>query len=241
MSETNSAARPFCPRLAKLYHPFEEYSWPLVRFAAGLFLIPHGAQKLFGWFGGRGLDPTIAGFAKLGFEPGRLTSPRVGGVGLGRSAVMGAVTLVALWPVMQGASFVLGALARAIQQEPVARIAHDTLRQLVESPADAWLVVMALVVVFAAPVLEEVMYRGILQRTIIGLDLGRWTAILITSGVFVSMHVGVARWHALPALFVLSLGFGWVYERTGRLAAPIAMHVLFNALNLGLAWWTVAD
>ncbi len=162
-------------------------------------------------------------------------------VGLGTSAVMGAVTLVALWPVVAGASLVAGALARAVQQEPVDPIAHDTLQQLVESPVDAWLVVMAMLVVLAAPVLEEVMYRGILQRTIIGLDLGRWTAILITSGVFVSMHVGVARWHALPALFVLSLGFGWVYERTGRLAAPIAMHVLFNALNLALAWWTVAE
>ena len=110
-----------------------------------------------------------------------------------------------------------------------------------ESPADVWLVVMSLLVVFVAPVLEEVMYRGILQRTIIGLNCGRWPAILLTSGVFVCMHVTVARWHALPALFVLSLGFGWVYERTGRLAAPIVMHVLFNALNLGLAWWTVAD
>ncbi len=80
MSETNSTARPFCPRIAKLYRPFEEYSWPLVRFAAGLFLIPHGAQKLFGWFGGRGLDATIAGFARMGFEPGWLVGPLVGGV-----------------------------------------------------------------------------------------------------------------------------------------------------------------
>ncbi len=154
---------------------------------------------------------------------------------------MGAVTLIALWPVMQGVSFVFGALARVIQQEPVDRIAHDTLQQLAESPADVWLVVMALLVTLAAPVLEEVMYRGILQRMIVGLDLSRWTAILITSGVFVAMHTGVAQWHALPALFVLSVGFGWVYERTGRLTAPIVMHVLFNAVNLGLAWWTVAD
>ena len=156
-------------------------------------------------------------------------------------AVTGAVTLLAIWPVMSGASFVFGALARVIQQEPVDPIAHDTLRQLVESPADLWLAVMVLLVGLVAPVLEEVMYRGILQRTIKSLGLGGWTAIFITSGVFVAMHWSVARWHALPALFILSLGFGWVYERTGRLAAPIVMHVLFNALNLGLAWWTVAD
>lgn len=79
MTEKNSGARPFCPRLARLYGPFEHFSWPLVRFATGLFLVPHGAQKLFGWFGGGGLDATIAGFAKMGFEPGWLTAPLVAG------------------------------------------------------------------------------------------------------------------------------------------------------------------
>jgi putative oxidoreductase len=40
---------------------------PLVRIAAGLLLVPHGAQKLFGWFGGYGLEATGQFFAtKLG-------------------------------------------------------------------------------------------------------------------------------------------------------------------------------
>ena len=82
------------------------------------------------------------------------------------------------------------------------------------------------------------MYRGILQRTLLKLDLGPWTAIFITATVFVTMHAGVVPPHALPPLFVLAVGFGWVYERTGRLTAPIVMHVLFNAVNLGLAWRT---
>ena len=35
--------------------------------AAGLLLVPHGAQKLFGWFGGYGIDATGQFFAaKLG-------------------------------------------------------------------------------------------------------------------------------------------------------------------------------
>ncbi len=42
----------------------------LVRVVAGLFLMPHGAQKLFGWFGAPGLAG-VAGFfgGKLGLEP----------------------------------------------------------------------------------------------------------------------------------------------------------------------------
>ena len=80
MSETNSRMQPYCSRLVRLYRPFEHLSWPVVRVAAGLFMVPHGAQKLFGWFGGGGLDATIAGFDKMGFEPGWLMGPLVAGV-----------------------------------------------------------------------------------------------------------------------------------------------------------------
>ncbi len=159
----------------------------------------------------------------------------------GTAALRGLLAMVVVWPIVAGTSLVSSYVAQVIKGEPVDVIAHDTLAQMAESPAGPWLAIMAIQVVFVAPLLEEVLYRGILQRTLTSLDLGRWTGIIITSVVFVMMHVGAARWHALPALFVLSLGFGWVYERTGRLAAPIAMHVLFNALNLALAWLAVVE
>ncbi len=154
------------------------------------------------------------------------------------AAVTGLLTMVVVWPIVACTSMVTSYVARVIQGEPVDVIAHDTLAQLAESPVGPWLVVMLIQVVLVAPLLEEVLYRGILQRTLKSLDLGGWTGIVITSVVFVAMHRGVAQWHALPALFVLSLGFGWVYERTGRLAAPIAMHIMFNALNVALALLT---
>ncbi|MCO6440614.1 MAG: DoxX family protein [Nitrococcus mobilis] len=48
-------------------------AYPLVRVTAGLMLMPHGAQKLFGWFGGYGLTATGEHFAaNLGLEPGLL-------------------------------------------------------------------------------------------------------------------------------------------------------------------------
>jgi putative oxidoreductase len=43
----------------------------LLRLAVGLTLAAHGAQKLFGWFGGPGLDGTGQFFVMLGFPPGR--------------------------------------------------------------------------------------------------------------------------------------------------------------------------
>jgi putative oxidoreductase len=44
----------------------------LIRVGFGVLLAGHGAQKLFGWFGGYGLNGTGAFFDQLGFRPGRL-------------------------------------------------------------------------------------------------------------------------------------------------------------------------
>jgi putative oxidoreductase len=43
----------------------------LLRLTAGLTLAAHGAQKLFGWFGGPGLEATGQLFETMGFLPGR--------------------------------------------------------------------------------------------------------------------------------------------------------------------------
>ncbi len=42
----------------------------IVRLLVGLGFAGHGAQKLFGWFGGYGLKATGGFFASLGFRPG---------------------------------------------------------------------------------------------------------------------------------------------------------------------------
>ena len=45
----------------------------VARLYFGLGLFGHGAQKLFGWYGGHGLDGTSSFFeSQLGFRPGRL-------------------------------------------------------------------------------------------------------------------------------------------------------------------------
>ncbi len=54
----------------------------LLRVAVGLLLIGHGTQKLFGWFGGYGLDGTGGFFHSVGFRPGR---PMAALAGLGEA------------------------------------------------------------------------------------------------------------------------------------------------------------
>ena len=44
----------------------------VLRIVLGLLMAAHGAQKLFGWFGGHGLAGTGGFFEGLGFRPGRV-------------------------------------------------------------------------------------------------------------------------------------------------------------------------
>lgn len=70
-------------------------AWPLVRIVTGLLLIPHGAQKLFGWFGGYGLTATGQFFeSSLGMSPGILWAGLAGGVEVfgGLALVLGLLT-----------------------------------------------------------------------------------------------------------------------------------------------------
>ena len=47
----------------------------LARIVIGLVMAAHGAQKLFGWFGGYGLKQTGEFFVHLGFQRGRRIRP----------------------------------------------------------------------------------------------------------------------------------------------------------------------
>src|SRR5574339_301278 len=58
-------------RWTETEHTTMELGLLLLRVTVGATLAAHGAQKLFGWFGGGGLDATGKAFESLGFVPGR--------------------------------------------------------------------------------------------------------------------------------------------------------------------------
>jgi putative oxidoreductase len=78
----------------------------LLRLTVGGFFFGHGTQKLFGWFGGHGIDATSNMFDSLGMRPGRRnaiaagTAEAVGGAalaaGLATPLAAGALTSVML-------------------------------------------------------------------------------------------------------------------------------------------------
>jgi putative oxidoreductase len=59
-----------------------------LRFALGGFFIGHGTQKLFGWFGGHGLEGTGQFFESLGMRPGKQHALAAGAAEAGGGAMM---------------------------------------------------------------------------------------------------------------------------------------------------------
>ena len=126
--------------------------------------------------------------------------------------------------------------------EPPNDIGHQTLLQLASEPwgRSSWVVVLCATI--GAGIVEEVMYRGLILpslSTIIGGDTV-WRAIVLTSILFSIMHWGSAQPSAMLGLFVLSVGLCWARVKSGGVIAPIAIHTLFNAVNIAIVYSTRA-
>lgn len=60
------------PLIHKLTATSDTWGLTALRIPIGIIFAAHGAQKLFGWFGGYGLDGTAGWMASIGLAPGYL-------------------------------------------------------------------------------------------------------------------------------------------------------------------------
>ena len=167
---------------------------------------------------------TQAGFRKIGLAP---RHP-------GRDARLGLVSGVVGFG-LAGAVGWLVVLLFYLLDEPVPQVAHDTLIMLREEFSIGLLVTVFIFAVVFAPLMEEIIFRGMLQTALMRLMNGtRWPAILLTAVVFAVIHAPVVPIHGLASLLVVGLVWGYVYERTGSLLTPILSHAVFNAMNIAI-------
>ena len=92
---------------------------------------------------------------------------------------------------------------------------------------------LAVTAALVAPVSEELFFRGWLQQAL-KVDLGpsraRWAWVL-TAMVFAGLHAG----EPLAPVLLGGLCAGALLERSGRLAAPMAFHLVNNGLAVAVA------
>lgn len=81
-----------------------------------------------------------------------------------------------------------------------------------------------LATVIAAPVLEELLLRGIIERGLLHW-MSPWKAILWSAFFFAVIHLN--PWQATGA-FIAGILFGWIYWKTRSLAACIFVHMTNN-------------
>jgi membrane protease YdiL (CAAX protease family) len=86
------------------------------------------------------------------------------------------------------------------------------------------------VVALAAPIVEELTFRGLGYRLLE--PFGRWWAILLVGLAFGLAH-GLVE--ALPLLAAFGAGLAFIRMKTGSVYPPMILHAGFNALVLSIA------
>lgn len=172
----------------------------------------------------------IAGTLAVGYG---FFARRLKGFGLNprlafRDAGWGAVNLLAVYPLVIGGVGLVTLIGQLVKGDGFVIETHQSLEELLAFE-QVWVRVLVIVlVVGVVPVMEELLFRGLMQSAIQGILPGVWPAVLVTSVLFAVVH---APTHA-PAIFALSCGLGYAYERSGSLFRPIVMHVLFNGVSV---------
>ena len=99
----------------------------------------------------------------------------------------------------------------------------DTLGFIFEVPVEAFITVCIL-----APLLEELIFRGLLLRGLLNNNVNPWLSIILVALLFGTAHFN--PWQFMGAGF-LGFIFGFIYWRTKDLWICIFLHFLNNALS----------
>jgi len=165
------------------------------------------------------------------------------------------VNLLTVWPLITAAIILTMFFGEQIWGQEYQMQQHEQLKLVTEHPQLPLRIMIVVVAVVIASLFEEMIFRGLFQTTIrsylearpsnagfrlkpaVGgsmLDTRRgsgkaWLAIVISSGLFTTIHANTGHW---PALFVLGICLGYAYEKSGSLIRPIFIHSLFNAASI---------
>ena len=153
------------------------------------------------------------------------TQPTGSWLGLGFGLVAGIAALFAAY----GTNILL-ALIVGIEDPVEQQLLQDALA------GGVTLLLAGFIAVVVAPIVEEVVFRGILFRAL-GDRIGIWPGAIISSAIFALIHIEVvvSQPVALGGLFAVGMVLALAYHWTGNLLVPVLGHAVFNAASIGLA------
>jgi membrane protease YdiL (CAAX protease family) len=157
-----------------------------------------------------------------------------------RNLLFGSFTWFFSYPFMIAVGqFVAALVAIKFPEVQIDQVVVKHLKNIALYPGLFWSMVATIVVI--VPIIEEFMFRGLLQNWLVN-KLGRLKGIGLTSLIFSLFHFssaqGVSNFELIASLFVLSCFLGFIYERQRSLWAPIGLHATFNMISIGLIFLT---
>lgn len=99
---------------------------------------------------------------------------------------------------------------------------------------------LALLVVSLGPLVEELLFRGVLLSSL-ARHVGSGWAIVLTAAMFACVHLPDLSflWYALPNLALLGLVLGWLRVRSGSIWPAVLAHGVNNLLAV-VSWFVMA-
>lgn len=145
-----------------------------------------------------------------------------------RTGSRGGETLFSGWKVDLTWIFfgMIALFAATVLIEPVLSLFPDRWLELIESQMrlGGW---MMLTVVVAAPILEEILFRGIIQGSLVR-KYGPWRGVLVASAVFGIVH-GIPQ--QMVNAFFVGMVLGFVYYCSRSLVVVMVIHAINNAVS----------
>ena len=151
------------------------------------------------------------------------------GRGAGRRLALGAGLYLASLPLVMGCAFLWRELLLRMGVNPEAQPVVELMAGAHPWALRAYLIALGTLV---APVAEEVLFRGI-ALPLLAKRFGAGAAVLLTALVFASLHFNAA---SFGPLLLLGLVLALAYVYSGSLWTPIALHSLFNGVNIALLY-----
>ena len=135
------------------------------------------------------------------------------------------ITVVAMWIFFGGLQ--ASGYMKWIESFGVETV-QDTVKIFQKSSNPIVLGLMAFAAIVVAPLCEEIVFRGYLYPVMKKFS-GPWVAGVCSALIFAAAHGSLV---ALLPLFVFGCVLVFIYEKTGSLWAPIAVHFCFNAATI---------